>query len=162
MSAPRALYNSLSPSSLHLSATATRRCASSLNQTSRPGSFNPAFAYMNSSSYAYGSANGRVLHKRQFSNTARRKAEREPFHRRLRRALGETKIKWYPIPAVLGIGFLGLGQLYRVNEREKKAREQEEAEALLKYQQNGTGGSVETDMHGRKYKRKRIRPSGPW
>lgn len=117
---------------------------------------------MNSSSYAYGSANGRVLHKRQFSNTARRKAEREPFHRRLRRALGETKIKWYPIPAVLGIGFLGLGQLYRVNEREKKARAEEEAEALLKYQQNGTGGSVETDMHGRKYKRKRIRPSGPW
>src|ERR1700693_6144893 len=60
---------------------------------------------------------------RHFSATVRayRQSQdgRESFGTRLRRALGETKIKWYPIPVGLGIGFLGLAQLYRVNEREK-------------------------------------------
>lgn len=99
---------------------------------------------------------------KQFSTTRpkRQKSDggkREPFHKRLRKALGETKIKWYPIPAVLGIGFLGLGQLYRVNEREKKARREEaENDAYLKSIGTGAGG-VEGD-----YKRKRIRPTGPW
>lgn len=102
---------------------------------------------------------GQIRHKRQFSQTASRKnPEREPFHRRLRKALRETKIKWYPIPAVLGIGFLGLGQAYRVNEREKKARREEEAEQLLKYGNDANG----TDSQGKRFKRKRIRPSGPW
>lgn len=115
---------------------------------------------MNASYNNYGS--GRARHKKQFStNSAKYNAEKEPFHRRLRKALGQTKVKWYPIPAALGIGFLGLGQLYRVNEREKKARREEEEEALLKFSRNGED-SEGTDAQGRKFKRQRIRPSGPW
>lgn len=91
-------------------------------------------------------ARGHQPGKRPFSTGrgGRRKQEQgEPFHRRLGRALRDTKIRWYPIPAALGIGFLGLAQLYKVNEREKKAiREQEEGE--------------------KPYRRKRIRPTGPW
>ncbi|KFY06018.1 hypothetical protein V491_08905, partial [Pseudogymnoascus sp. VKM F-3775] len=93
--------------------------------------------------------NGRRGHqpgKRPFSTGkgGKRKQEQgEPFHRRLGRALRDTRIRWYPIPAALGIGFLGLAQLYKVNEREKKARREEE--------------------EGEKpYRRKRIRPTGPW
>jgi phosphatidylserine decarboxylase len=108
---------------------------------------------------------GRQRHGKQFSTsrTSRQQnGEGEPFHRRLRKALRETKIKWYPIPAALGIGFLGLGQLYRVNEREKKARrEEEDNEAYLK-SVGKANGSEGTDLEGRPYRRKRIRPSGPW
>ena len=50
---------------------------------------------------------------------------KDSFGTRLRKALAETKIKWYPIPVGLGIGFIGLAQLYRVNEREKTRQEQE-------------------------------------
>jgi phosphatidylserine decarboxylase len=67
----------------------------------------------------------------------------------LRKALAETKIKWYPIPVALGIAFLGLGQLYRVNEREKAKRINEERE----------DGEEPT---GRPKRRERIRPTGPW
>ena len=99
---------------------------------------------------------------RHFSATARvyRQSQdgRESFGTRLRRALRETKIKWYPIPVGLGIGFLGLAQLYRVNEREKaRQREEEENDAYLK-----SIGGEGNDSEGRPKKRKRIRPSGPW
>jgi len=107
---------------------------------------------------------GRQRHVKQFStskSSRQQNGDREPFHRRLRKALGQTKIRWYRIPAALGIGFLGLGQLYRVNEREKKARrETEENEAYLK--SIGKAGSEGTDYEGRPYKKRRIRPSGPW
>lgn len=87
---------------------------------------------------------------------------KESFGARLRKALRDTKIKWYPIPAAVGIGFLGLGQLYRVNEREKaKRREDWEEDRFLK-----STGSDENDSNitsGRKPKRReRIRPTGPW
>ncbi|KAE8451206.1 hypothetical protein EG329_004370 [Mollisiaceae sp. DMI_Dod_QoI] len=99
---------------------------------------------------------------RLFSSSARlyrQKPEyKESFGTRLRRALSETKIKWYPIPVGLGIGFLGLLQFYRVNEREK-ARKQEE-----KPEEDGyvkiVGG--DGDHGGRPKKRERIRPTGPW
>lgn len=99
---------------------------------------------------------------RLFSSSARlyrQKPEyKESFGTRLRRALSETKIKWYPIPIGLGIGFLGLLQFYRVNEREK-ARKQEE-----KPEEDGyvkiVGG--DGDHGGRPKKRERIRPTGPW
>lgn len=99
---------------------------------------------------------------RQFSATVRfyRQSHdgRESFGTRLRRALGETKIKWYPIPVGLGIGFLGLAQLYRVNEREKaRRREEEENDAYLRIV-----GEDGIDSEGRPRKRKRVRPSGPW
>ncbi len=162
MSAARRVLN-LSTRFTAFSTSSPSRCAFPLHQqleNTANVNFRRAFAQM-SSRNGYGTG-GQTRHKRQFSNTASRKnPEREPFHRRLRKALRETKIKWYPIPAVLGIGFLGLGQLYRVNEREKKARREEEAEQLLKYHST-QDGSFGTDSQGRKYKRKRIRPSGPW
>jgi phosphatidylserine decarboxylase len=76
--------------------------------------------------------------------------------------LGDTKIKWYPIPIGLGIGFLGLVQLYKVNERERLRREEEwEDDGYVKTtgsdRENG-GGS----LGGRPKRRERIRPSGPW
>jgi len=90
---------------------------------------------------------------RFFSSSARlyrqRQEYKDSFGTRLRKALAETKIKWYPIPVALGIAFLGVGQLYRVNEREKAKRRDEESE--------DDGESV-----GRPKKRERIRPTGPW
>lgn len=164
MSAPRSFFNSLLSSSQTSSSRffTSSRCSLPPFQYEHTttGNLRRAVGQM-SARNGYGTG-GQIRHKRQFSQTASRKnPEREPFHRRLRKALRETKIKWYPIPAVLGIGFLGLGQLYRVNEREKKARRDEEAEALLRYS-NGNDASVGTDSQGRKFKRKRIRPSGPW
>lgn len=95
---------------------------------------------------------------RQFSSSVRRKAqqsknERESFTSRLRAALKDTPIQWKPIPVGLGIGFLGLLQFYRINEREKRALAEEDARS-----ENGNGnGNGE-----RPKKRKRIRPTGPW
>jgi phosphatidylserine decarboxylase len=87
---------------------------------------------------------------------------KDSFRTRLRKALGETKIKWYPIPAAVGIGFLGLGQLYRVNEREK-ARQREEWDDDGYVKSTGSGGSEgEKDSEGRPKRRQRIRPTGPW
>jgi phosphatidylserine decarboxylase len=76
--------------------------------------------------------------------------------------LGETKIKWYPIPVGLGIGFLGLVQFYKVNERERLRREVEwEDEGYVATtssgRESGEGGPGE-----RPKRRERIRPSGPW
>ncbi|KAI9735376.1 MAG: phosphatidylserine decarboxylase 1 [Claussenomyces sp. TS43310] len=102
---------------------------------------------------------------RRFSSSPRSHRQsdgRESFGTRLRRALGETKIKWYPIPVGLGIGFLGLLQAYRVNEREKiRQREEDENDAYLKSVGSGNGGE-ERDSEGRPKRRKRIRPTGPW
>jgi phosphatidylserine decarboxylase len=86
----------------------------------------------------------------------------DSFRTRLRKALGETKIKWYPIPVGLGIGFLGLLQFYRVNERERLRRDGEwEDDGYVKsvgsYGENGEGGTG-----GKPKRRERIRPSGPW
>lgn len=87
---------------------------------------------------------------------------KESFGTRLRKALNDTKIKWYPIPVGVGIGFLGLGQLYRVNEREKTQRRAE-------WDNDGLVKSVGTDSNNgdgkleRKPKRReRIKPTGPW
>lgn len=97
---------------------------------------------------------------RHFSHSSPRYSQKGPqykdsFGSRLRRALGETKIKWAPIPVGLGISFLGLIQLYRINEREKaRLREEEDANSAG----NGNGDGVE----GRPKRRERIRPTGPW
>jgi phosphatidylserine decarboxylase len=76
--------------------------------------------------------------------------------------LGETKIKWYPIPVGLGIGFLGLVQFYKVNGRERSRREEEwENDGYLK--STGSGGeNGDESIGGRPKRRERIRPSGPW
>lgn len=98
---------------------------------------------------------------RHFSSSvrfARKQDGRESFGTRLRRALGETKIRWYPIPVGLGIGFLALTQFYRVNEREKIRQREEEEDAYLR----SVGKGEEQDSEGRPKRRKRIRPTGPW
>ena len=92
----------------------------------------------------------------RFSISARARQEqyhnKGPFRTKLRTALRKTKVQWkYRIPFGLGIGFLGVAQFYRVQEREKK-RHQEEQDALQ---------STE-DSKRRPKKRERIRPSGPW
>jgi len=101
---------------------------------------------------------------RSFSSSARLYRQqphyKDSFGTRLRKALNETKIKWYPIPVGLGIGFLGLGQLYRVNEREKaRIREEEwEDDGVLKM----SGSGRDEESSGRPKRRERIRPTGPW
>jgi len=102
---------------------------------------------------------------RNFSSTRHYRQQsnyKDSFGTRLRKALGETRIKWYPIPVYVGIGFLGLGQLYRVNEREKRRRAEEwENDRNTKFSgsdENRNGGQ----QGGRPKRRERIRPSGPW
>jgi phosphatidylserine decarboxylase len=108
----------------------------------------------------------RCHNSRLFSSSTKRYRQppdyKESFGTRLRKALGETKIKWYPIPVGLGIGFLGLVQFYKVNERERLQREEEwEDDGYVKIDgsgvENGEGGPG-----GRPKRRERIRPSGPW
>ncbi|PVH86964.1 phosphatidylserine decarboxylase-like protein proenzyme [Cadophora sp. DSE1049] len=106
----------------------------------------------------------RCHNSRSFSSSARLYRQqphyKDSFGTRLRKALNETKIKWYPIPVGLGIGFLGLGQLYRVNEREKARIREEEREDDGMVKIVGSGG--EGEPNGRPKRRERIRPTGPW
>lgn len=101
------------------------------------------------------------LSPRHFSSSVRfcrPQDGRESFSTRLRRALGQTRIRWYPIPVGLGIGFLALTQFYRVNEREKIRQREEEEDAYNK----NVGRGEDNDSEGRPKRRKRIRPTGPW
>ena len=103
----------------------------------------------------------RTAARRQFSSsTVRRKAsknfERESFSSRLRTALRDTKIRWYPIPIGLGVGFLGFTQLYKQQQQRERIR-QDEVDGSY---HNSEG--EHHDKEGRPKKRKRIRPSGPW
>jgi hypothetical protein len=86
----------------------------------------------------------------------------ESFGKRLRRALNNTKIKWYPIPVGVGIGFLGLAQAYRVNEREKARRQKEENESSYPRSVGSSNNGEENDSQGQPKKRPKIRPTGPW
>ncbi|MCJ1310346.1 phosphatidylserine decarboxylase 1 [Agyrium rufum] len=82
--------------------------------------------------------------------------DKGPFRVRLRKALKDTKTQWYSIPIGVGIGSLGVLQVYRIQRREyARAREEEE-----RLEEEGHGGQ-EADGT-RPKKRKRIRPSGPW
>ncbi|KAI1266703.1 phosphatidylserine decarboxylase [Xylariaceae sp. FL1019] len=79
---------------------------------------------------------------RQFSASS---TKQEPFRSRLRQSLNDTKVRWYPIPVTLGIGFLGLVQFYKTQAREKERLEREAEEDGL-----------------RPKSRPRVRPQGPW
>ncbi|KAI2609265.1 phosphatidylserine decarboxylase [Hypoxylon sp. NC1633] len=81
-----------------------------------------------------------------FHRSSRNYQSNERFGSRLRKALNNTKVQWYPIPVGLGIGFLGFVQFYKTQAREKERLEREAAE----------GDGV------RPKKRPRIRPDGPW
>ena len=76
---------------------------------------------------------------------------KESFRSRLGEALRNTKIEWKPIPIGLGIGFLGLLQFYRVQQREQRRQEEE-----------SSGSGSNSEPGGKPKKRERIRPSGPW
>ncbi|PBP28879.1 phosphatidylserine decarboxylase [Diplocarpon rosae] len=101
---------------------------------------------------------------RPFSSSARLYQQKtdyqESFATRLRKALKDTKVKWYPIPVGLGVGFLGLGQLYRVKEREKARRREEERDDNG-IEKPGEFGE-DSESEGRPKRRERIRPTGPW
>lgn len=103
----------------------------------------------------------RLSNPRQFSSSAKLRQQnnssKESFGSRLRKALKETKIKWYPIPVGVGIGFLGLAQLYRINEREKAKGD----DGYTNFSASGENG-VDGEQGGRPRRRERIRPSGPW
>ncbi|KAI2643357.1 phosphatidylserine decarboxylase-domain-containing protein [Xylaria nigripes] len=70
----------------------------------------------------------------------------DQFGSRLRHALNDTKVKWYPIPVGLGVGLLGVIQFYKNQTREKERLERE--------------ASDEKEPPPRK--RPRVRPDGPW
>ncbi|KAI1771856.1 phosphatidylserine decarboxylase [Hypoxylon cercidicola] len=81
-----------------------------------------------------------------FRRSSQKQQHNERFGSRLRSALRDTKVRWYPIPVGLGIGFLGFVQFYKTQAREKERIEQEAAEF----------------EGGRPKRRPRIRPDGPW
>ncbi|EAU34287.1 phosphatidylserine decarboxylase proenzyme 1, mitochondrial precursor [Aspergillus terreus NIH2624] len=106
---------------------------------------------------AFRAAGGRKPSARQFSkswkqynnnNNQEHPSPKGFFGSRLRFALRNTKVEWYPIPVGLGIGLLGLLQFYKSQraERERIAREAEE----------------ESFDFAKPPPRHRIRPSGPW
>ncbi|KAI9816653.1 MAG: phosphatidylserine decarboxylase 1 [Thelocarpon impressellum] len=97
---------------------------------------------------------------------SRQQRGRGSFTSRLRAALRDTKVEWYPIPVGVGIGFLAFAQLYRVRQREKSRREDEEKKSVTAALSDDGEGEGESEGKGkgsdRPKKRKRIRPSGPW
>ena len=74
---------------------------------------------------------------------SQRSQQRPRFSSRLRAALRDSKVQWYPIPVALGVGFLGLVQFYKVSTRESERRKEENGDSSAK-------------------KRAKIRPEGPW
>lgn len=86
---------------------------------------------------------------------ARATHRKESFGSRLGKAWRRTPVKWKPIPVALGIAFLGVFQFYRIQERERKKQEEE-------WLQEHHNGDEEGEIRGRRRKRERIRPSGPW
>ena len=53
-------------------------------------------------------------------NNKNQKYRAKSFTFRLRRALRDTKVQWRPIPIGLGVGFLGIFQLYRVQRKDDR------------------------------------------
>lgn len=88
---------------------------------------------------------------RPFSSSSRLHNDGDSFRTRLGRAFKDTKIKWYPIPAALGIAFIGFAQIY------KKRGEGRRREA-----EDDVKGGEDQLQEERPRKRQRIRPTGPW
>ncbi|KAI9823964.1 MAG: hypothetical protein M1819_001095 [Sarea resinae] len=119
---------------------------------------------MNSTS-AHAFARSQLVYRRRnnsirnFNSTRHQQQEQRKrsssFRSRLRIALKNTKVEWYQIPVGLGIGFLGLAQLYKIQQRDKSNEDDEDRRSI------SSGGS-DDQGEGRPKKRERIRPSGPW
>ncbi|KAI0408054.1 phosphatidylserine decarboxylase-domain-containing protein [Xylaria palmicola] len=84
--------------------------------------------------------------KASFHHSRRVSQNRDRFGSRLRHALNDTKVKWYPIPVGLGVGLLGFIHFYKTQAREKERLEREASE----------------EQERRPKKRSRVRPDGPW
>ena len=82
---------------------------------------------------------------------------KESYASRLRSALASSPIRWRPIPVGLGIGFLGVWQFYRIQQRQQE-RQWEQDRGFH------TSPELEGDEENGKKPRKRdrIKPSGPW
>lgn len=63
----------------------------------------------------------------QHQNSHENPSPRSTFGSRLRFALRNTKVEWYPIPVGLGIGLLGLLQFYKAQRAERERAEREAA-----------------------------------
>ncbi|KAB8069106.1 phosphatidylserine decarboxylase-domain-containing protein [Aspergillus leporis] len=107
---------------------------------------------------AFRTSTGRKASARQFSkswkqyqnqnqnqNSQENPSPKGFFGSRLRFALRNTKVEWYPIPVGLGIGLLGILHFYK-SQRAERERLEREAE----------------DEITNPPPRHRIRPSGPW
>ncbi|RAK78395.1 phosphatidylserine decarboxylase 1 [Aspergillus fijiensis CBS 313.89] len=75
-------------------------------------------------------------------------SRRSTFGSRLRFALRNTKVEWYPIPVGLGIGLLGLLQFYKAQRAERERAEREAAGEPFDFQNASA--------------RPKHRLSGPW
>lgn len=110
---------------------------------------------------SYGTATNQSKRRpitRHFATTRARSAHSsDSFGTRLRHALNQTKIKWYPIPVGVGIAFLGGAQLLKINQRREEDRDNEHIVGFADNKENES-----KDAGGRPKKRERIRPSGPW
>ena len=106
----------------------------------------------------YSHINQQVCFRRTFhaahSLRRQRSGQNESSWSKARKALADTQIQWYAVPAAVGIGFLGAFQLYKVARREKAEREEEAKHGSVYRDGDGDGQTPR--------KRKRIRPSGPW
>ncbi|KAL4913493.1 phosphatidylserine decarboxylase-domain-containing protein [Aspergillus aurantiobrunneus] len=85
-----------------------------------------------------------------YNNQNQNPAPRSTFGSRLRFALRNTKVEWYPIPVGLGIGLLGILHYYK-SQRNDRLRAERESEAW--------GESFD---FSKPPPRPKIRPSGPW
>lgn len=54
-------------------------------------------------------------------NNKNQKYRTKTFTFKLRRALRNTRVQWRPIPVALGVGFLGIFQLYRIQRKDDRA-----------------------------------------
>ncbi|KAL4880977.1 phosphatidylserine decarboxylase-domain-containing protein [Aspergillus karnatakaensis] len=88
--------------------------------------------------------------RRNYNNQNQNQSSKSSFGSRLRFALRNTKVEWYPIPVGLGIGLLGILHYYK-SQRNERIRAEREAEA-----------SGESFDFSKPPPRPKIRPSGPW
>jgi phosphatidylserine decarboxylase len=99
------------------------------------------------------------LHREFSMGRPQLKYGRQSYGSRMAEALSKTRIRWYAIPAGLGIAFLGAAHFYTVVRRNKAQQEQIDAAKAA----NSYGSLSEGEQGvGRPKKRKRVRPSGPW
>ncbi|KAA8651502.1 hypothetical protein EYZ11_002724 [Aspergillus tanneri] len=96
----------------------------------------------------YFSKSWKNAHDQQQQQYQENSAPKGFFGSRLRFALRNTKVEWYPIPVALGIGLLGLLQFYKYQRAERERLEREAEEESFEF-------SKPPPRH-------RIRPSGPW